>query len=178
MPVDKSLLDDFSKGQQMNVRQQTRFCRTHRTQTALETWRARRYPEVEWQGLERFAAHRGLLLNIVNGKPSHFRGVLAAKAASGQAQSMKDNLKPGYYGPRDFNLMCDYLVGEFGDLLKARAVDERVIAGRGSAAFIQAVLVAKLAVQLINDDMGVSVDEARAIMEESKTLGEMVHEEV
>ncbi|PNY26896.1 Uncharacterized protein TCAP_03177 [Tolypocladium capitatum] len=180
-PVDKALLDESSKGKRMNVRQQTRFCRKHRKQTAVEMWQANGYPKVDWQVLdERFAEHHTLLLDIVNGKSSHFRSILGEKIQSGQARSMKkeDNLNPGYYGPRGFNLMCDYLVNEFGDLLKEKAVDDRVIAGRGSAAFIQSVLVAELAVQLIKDDMGVSVADARDIMEESKSLGEMVHEEV
>ncbi|EQL00717.1 hypothetical protein OCS_03578 [Ophiocordyceps sinensis CO18] len=178
-PVDKSLLDDFSRGKRMNVRLQTRFCRQHKKQTAVETWQAKGYPEVDWEGLDRrFAAHRRPLLDIVNGKASHFRGILAQKIESGQARSMKKegNMNPGYYGPRGFDLMCDYIVDEFGALLKERAVDDRVIAGRGSAAFIQTVLVAELAVRLIGDDMGVSAEEARGIMEESKALGEMVHD--
>lgn len=178
-PVEKSLLDEFSRGNRMNVKQQTRFCQNHRKQTAMETWQARKYPEVNWHSLhKRFATHRGFLLGIVKGKPSHFRAVLAHKIESGQARSMKKegNMSPGYYGPRGFDLMCDYLVDEFGELLKEKAVDDRVIAGRGPAAFIQTVLVAELAVRLIKDDMGVSTEEARDIMEESKALGELVHE--
>ncbi|KAM4059467.1 RTC4-like domain-containing protein [Hirsutella rhossiliensis] len=178
-PVDKMLLDDFSWGKRMNVRLQTRFCRQHKKQTAMETWRAKNYPEVDWEGMDRrFAAHRSFLLGIINGNASHFRSILAQKIKSGQARSMKKegDMNPGYYGPRGFDLMCDYLVDEFGELLKEKAVDDRVIAGRGSAAFIQTVLVAELAVQLIKDDMGVSAEEARSIMEESKALGEMVHE--
>ena len=165
----------------MNVRQQTRFCQKHKKQKAIETWWANGYPDVDWQDMDRrFSEHHALLLDIVNGKSSHFRSILKEKIQSGQARSMKkeDNLNPGYYGPRGFNLMCDYLVNEFGSLLKERAVDDRVIAGRGSAAFIQSVLVAELAVQLIKDDLHLSVDDARKILEESKALGEMVHEEL
>ncbi|PHH93139.1 hypothetical protein CDD83_12 [Cordyceps sp. RAO-2017] len=178
--VDKALLDDFSRGRRLNVRLQTKFCEQHRKQAAMETWRARKYPELAWDGLaQRFAAHRAPLLAIVDGAPSHYRHALADRIASGRARSTRKegNLNPGYYGPRGFNLMCDYLVAEFGELLRQRAVGDRVIAGRGSAAFIQSVLVAELAVRLIADDMAVSPDEARAIMEESKALGEMVHDE-
>ena len=74
--------------------------------------------------------------------------------------------------------MCDYLVEEFGESLKENATKDRVIAARGSAAFIQSVLVAELAVQLIMEDMLASATEAREIMEESKALGELLHEEV
>ncbi|KAL3961784.1 hypothetical protein ACCO45_003307 [Purpureocillium lilacinum] len=174
-PVDKAALNDFSKGKRMNVRQQTKFCQKHRKQTALETWQAKGYPDVQWHDLtERFAKHRGHLLGIVNGNASHYRSILADRIASGQARSLRkeDNLNPGYYGPRG-STSC----ATISDLLKTRAVDDRVIAGRGSAAFIQAVLVAELAVRLVEDDMGVGEEEARRIMEESKTIGELVHEE-
>ncbi|KOS22487.1 hypothetical protein ESCO_002338 [Escovopsis weberi] len=180
-PVEKSLLEGFAKGKRLNVRMQARFCQSHKKQTALATWRERRYPKVDWERLEaRFAAHRGRLLGIINGGESHYRAKLAGRIELGQARDMKkeENLNPGYYGPRGFNVMCDYMVGEFGDLLKEKAVGDRVIAGRGSAAFIQSVLVAELAVQLIREDLGVSAESAREILEESKALGDMVHEEV
>ncbi|KAF7544219.1 hypothetical protein G7Z17_g10135 [Cylindrodendrum hubeiense] len=180
--VPDALLKEFSNGKRLNVRMQTKFCQTHKKQTAIDTWRERQYPaEILWSDLHsRFEDHRGFLLEVVSGKPSHFRSILANKIETGKARSLKkeDNLNPGYYGPRGFNLMCDYLVGEFGDLLKEKAVSDRVIAGRGSASFIESVLVAELAVRLIQEDMDVSTEEARDIMEESKALGEMIHEEI
>lgn len=178
--VDKAALDDFSKGARMNARQQTRFCQMHKKATALETWRRLKYPEVQWQELQgRFAQHREALLAMVEGAPSHYRSLLAHKIATGQARWMRDeaSMNPGYYGPRGFNLMCDYLVSEFGEALKARAVEDGVISGRGPAAFIQTVLVAELGALLIGDDMGVDGAEARRILEESKALGEMVHDD-
>ncbi|RCI11236.1 hypothetical protein L249_7245 [Ophiocordyceps polyrhachis-furcata BCC 54312] len=179
-PVNKALLDEFSRGKRMNVRQQTIFCRDHKKKTARETWRIMKYPEVDWRGLDkRFEAHRSYLLGIVDGNASHYRKILASKIESGQARSMmkEGNMNPGYYGPRGFKVMCDYLVGEFGGLLKRKAVSDRVIAGRGAAAFIQCVLVAELAVRLIRDDMDVSAEDARGILEESKALGEILHDE-
>ncbi|OAQ63335.1 RTC4-like domain-containing protein [Pochonia chlamydosporia 170] len=179
-PVDKMLLDDFAKGRRLNVRLQSKFCQKHKKQTATELWEQKSYPEVQWGGLEkRFTMHHELLLNIINGGDSHFRCIHKKNISSGKARSMKKegNMNPGYYGPRGFNLMCDYLVNEFSDLLKKKAVDDRVISGRGSAAFIQTVLVAELAVRLIMDDMNVTEEEARDILEESKALGEMIHEE-
>lgn len=178
--VDEGLLKDFSKGKRLNVRMQTKFCQRHKKHTAMETWTARNYPQIDWLQLEdRMAEHRDSLLGIVNGDESTFRTKLAAAIEAGKHRSLKkeDNLNPGYYGARGFNVMCDYLVREFGDLLKRRAVSDRVIAGRGSAAFIQSVLVAELAVKLIEEDMNVGIEEAMDILEESKALGEIVHEE-
>ncbi|KAH6898980.1 RTC4-like domain-containing protein [Thelonectria olida] len=180
--VPEALLKEFSKGQRLNVRMQTRFCHKHKKQSALDTWRERSYPaEILWSDLkDRFDEHHTYLLKVVRGEPSHFRSILANKIETGKARNLKKeaNLNPGYYGPRGFNLMCDYLVGEFGDMLKEKAVSDRVIAGRGSAAFIESVLVAELAVRLIQEDMDVSVIEARDILEESKALGDIIHEDV
>lgn len=179
--VDGTSLKDFSKGKRMSVRMQTKFCQIHKRTAARESWRDKGYPEVDWDTLEsRFADHDDFLLRIVSGEPSHFRTILGDKIESGKARSLKreDNMNPGYYGPRGFNLMCDYLVGKFANILMEKAVDDPVIAGRGPAAFIQSVLVAELAVQLVMVDMGVPLAEAREIMEESKALGEMVHEDL
>ncbi|KAF5250523.1 hypothetical protein FANTH_4298 [Fusarium anthophilum] len=178
--VSEQTLKDYSKGKRLNVQMQTRFCAKHKKETAMDTWRERGYPHVDWSRLEgRLDDHRAYLTKIVNGKQSFFRDILAEKIETGQARSLKKegNLNPGYYGPRGCKLMCDYLVEEFGESLKENATKDRVIAGRGSAAFIQSVLVAELAVQLIMEDMDVSASEAREIMEESKALGELIHEE-
>ncbi|GAB0135965.1 hypothetical protein EsDP_00004285 [Epichloe bromicola] len=179
--VDANLLHEFSKGKRLNVRLQTKFCQKHKKKTAEEVWQQKDYPQVDWDRLNgRFALHSDLLLTIINGSPSHFRTIHEKNIESGKARSMKKegNMNPGYYGPRGFNIMCDYLVEEFGDLLKKKAVDDKVIAGRGSAAFIQNVLVAELAVQMIMEDMRVSEDEARIILEDSKALGELIHEDM
>lgn len=180
--VDKTLLDGFAKGARLTVRMQTRFCQLHKQDAAQRTWNDQNYPEIEWDTVEdRFATHRGFLLAIVNGRGSHFRNILAKNVEEGKGRAMKnddENLNPGYYGPRGFVAMCDYLVSEFSDILKKRAVDDKVIAGRGSAAFIQAVLVAELGVRLIMEDMKVSESKARRIMENSKELGELVQQEI
>ncbi|KAG5957932.1 hypothetical protein E4U58_005580 [Claviceps cyperi] len=178
--VDAKLLHDFSKGKRLNVRLQTKFCHEHKKKSAEEAWQQKNYPRVEWDSIEtRFARHRAPLLAIINGRPSHFRTIHKGNIETGRARSIKKegNMNPGYYGPRGFNIMCDYLVEEYGNLLKKKAVDDIVIAGRGSASFIQNVLVAELAVQMIMEDMHVSEDEAIIILEDSKMLGELVHED-
>ncbi|KAL7958671.1 RTC4-like domain-containing protein [Trichoderma compactum] len=176
--VDMKLLKDFSNGKRLNVRLQTKFCEQHRKKSAMAAWESKAYPDVEWASLEaRFEKHQARLLDIINGEESFYRTALAEKIEQGQGRSMKkeENLNPGYYGPRGFNMMCDYLVKEYSDMLKKKAVHDKVIAGRGSAAFIQAVLVAELGVQLIMEDMLVSPEEARHILEESKPIGDLVH---
>ncbi|PHH78762.1 hypothetical protein CDD82_2857 [Ophiocordyceps australis] len=178
--VDKGLLDDFFQGKHMKVQMQMRFCQIHKKHSAVEAWQSRGYPDIDWQTLVgRFAAHRNFLLDIINGENSFFRTIQAHKIATGQARTVlkEGNLTPGYYGPRGFDMMCDYLGEEYKNELKDRARSDRVIAGRGVAAFVQTVLVAELAVRLIKDDMGVSEEDAREILEESKAVGDLVHTE-
>jgi hypothetical protein len=179
-PVKAEALKSLSKGR-MNVRMQTRFCRMHQKQTARDDWQLAGYPDINWDTLpDRLARHHDLLLSIVNGeRTSPFRDALAEDIRKGKSRTLRqeENLNPGYYGPRGFNLMCDFLVTNFSDLLKDRAVSDVVIAGRGSAAFIQAVLVAELAVELIKEDMSIGDAEARTVFHESKELGEFVHED-
>ncbi|KAM3447405.1 hypothetical protein MY3296_008756 [Beauveria thailandica] len=181
--VDRALLDDFFHGRRLNVHMQTRFCQLHKQRAAEQTWRDLGYPTIDWDASEaRFAAHREYLHSvIVDGRGSHFREAHARNVEKGSARTMlrrDDNFNPGYYGPRGLSAMCDFLVRTFGDALKDRAVDDRVIAGRGSAAFIQAVLVAELGVRLIMEDLELSEDEARQVMEDSKGIGELVQPEV
>ncbi|RSM16300.1 hypothetical protein CEP52_000335 [Fusarium oligoseptatum] len=180
--VSEIALKEYSKGKKLlTVQMQKRFCEKHKKETAMDTWRERGYPHIDWERLERrFGDHRAYLSRVIDGKRSHFRDILEEKIETGQGRSLKKegNLNPGYYGPRGGKLMQEYLVKEFSELLMEKAVSDHVIAGRGSAAFIQSVLVAELAVQLIMEDMDVSAAEARGIMEESKAVGEMIHEEV
>lgn len=182
-PVDGALLESYKQGRsRLTVREQTRFCQRHKAQKAADLWTARGYPTIDWEGLEeRMAGYYDSLKGVVEGiAPSSYRDALAAKIASGADRALKKegNLNPGYYGPRGFNFMCDKLVVYFGDMLKKHAVHDRVISGRGSAAFIQNVLVAEMGVRLIGEDMGVSLERAREILEESKGIGEMVHEDM
>lgn len=178
--VEAAILRDFSQGRLLNVNMRRKFCQKHKEETAKDIWRSRHYPTIEWDRIEdRFDEHRQFLLGIIRGEPSHFRRILADSIESGKAArtlQKEGNLNPGYYGTRGFNLMCDYLSSpDFNDVLKENAVGDRTISGRGLPAFVQGVLVAELAVRLIQDDMEVSSREAREIMEESKAVGELIH---
>lgn len=180
-PVSEEALRTFSKGNRMGVRQQQRFCHSHNKKSAQELYTSKSYPTIYWDELpSRIESHAPSLLPIINNTASSFyRSRLAEKVASGADRAMKseENLNPGYYGPRGYNMMCEILVQKWGKLLKEKAVKDRVISGRGSAYFIQTVLVAELASRLVSEDMGISLEEARGVLEESKDIGEMLHEE-
>lgn len=180
-PVAEEALSAFSRGKRMGVSAQQRFCKSHNKQAARELYESRAYPNIRWDELpSRIEAHLPSLVPVINNTtPSHFRDRLADKIAAGRDRAMKgeENLNPGYYGPRGLNVMCEILVHKYGKLLKEKAVQDRTISGRGSAYFIQSVLVAELACLLVGDDLGVGPEEARGVVEESREIGEMVHEE-
>ncbi|KAL6878693.1 RTC4-like domain-containing protein [Trichoderma novae-zelandiae] len=178
--VDSEQLADFAKGKRLNVERQQKFCASHKKKAAIAAWESNSYPQVEWTKLEsRFAKHHDHLVAIINGEASHYRTALADKIELGKERTAKKqgNMIPGYYGPRGFNVMTDYLVREFSDMLMKKAARDKVIAGRGVPMFIESVLVAELGVRLIMEDMCVSPDKARRILEESKDLGGLVHPE-
>lgn len=67
---------------------------------------------------------------------------------------------------------------EFTPLLKKMVVKDRLMASRGVAGFVESVIVPEVAVLLIKEDMNVGVGEARDILTDSASLGELIHEEV
>lgn len=110
--VDKLLQeeynDDYVKGKSWNIQWQERFCEWHRTQSAKEAWLKRRYPDIDWAGLEsRMKQHDDFLLSVLrNQKKSQYRDEYAAKVkAKSMSGGFKDStVKPGatvgYYGPK------------------------------------------------------------------------------
>jgi hypothetical protein len=184
--VEKSLLDNFSKGKwkgtQMPVAVQDMICRSHKMVSAKASWAENAYPTINWDVLEtRLNAHRPLLSQILDGKPSYYRDILAKKIKAGQDRTLLTSKRvdlPGYYGPRGLRAIQEYVITNFGSHVRSRAARDPTISKRGYGHYVQAVLVPELAVRLIMDDMGVSVEMARTIMEESVGLGELLSEDV
>ena len=185
--VDENVLKKFKKihpGLRMTLRQENLFCTFHKKKSAAKIWRKKRYPEIDWNGLdERIAKHYKFLRAILQGGESHYGDIFSQKIKSGQNRTLLKseddlNLSPGYYGARGLRAMTDNLTWKFSSLLRERSVKDRLISARGHTAYVQAVLVPELAVQLIKDDMGVDVEKARVIMEESISVGELMNEEV
>ncbi|KXH50835.1 hypothetical protein CSIM01_01684 [Colletotrichum simmondsii] len=179
--VDEKLLHDFSKGARLHIRKQIQFCRLHKKKSAEKAWDARGYPKIDWEGLDtRIATHYSFLGKIINGGPSHFGDLLLDKVKEGKNRTLlkaEDSLTPGYYGPRGLRAFSEHIIGRFSSILRERAVDDRLISSRGYSSYVEAVLVPELAVLLISDDMVVEAEEARSILEESKWIGDLLHED-
>lgn len=66
---------------------------------------------------------------------------------------------------------------ELGDEFRRRAVTDRLLRITGVADYVVTVLVPELAVMLIKEDMRACDEEARRILQESRRLGETLHED-
>jgi hypothetical protein len=181
--VDQDLLDDFGGGQKrMKVYQQQTVCRQHKVRSAKAAWASKGYPEIEWLELDsRISRQHRRLKKILKGGKSHYSERFGQSIKSGQSRTLfktKQSLTPGYYGLRGLRAMTEAIIEEFSGLLRIRAVQDRLISARGHTAYVQAVLVPELTVQLIMEDMNVTEEEARDIMQESIAVGELLHEDL
>ncbi|KAK3337424.1 RTC4-like domain-containing protein [Cercophora scortea] len=180
--VDERLLSDFKlKHPRMTLHQEQKFCHSHKKQAAKDEWIEKGYPDIKWSNLDaRISKHSDFLRNILKGGKSHYGDAFSQKIKAGQNKTLlksESNLTPGYYGIRGLRAMSENLIGRFSSLLRKRAVQDRLVSARGHTAYVQAVLVPELAVRLIKEDMAVGVEEARRIMKESISVGELLNEE-
>lgn len=182
-PVDPELLQQHLVGGRMNVKRQTAFCRLHKRKEAQDVQRSKGYPEVDWTTVEpRFEKHAAALSDILEGRcDSHYAARLAEQVDAGESRTILKTrgapLIPGYYGPRGLRVMAEFITKRFSGTIRRRAVADRLVAARGHAAYVQAVLVPELAVRLIMEDLSLDEERARGVMVESGGLGELVQEE-
>jgi len=180
--VDGDMLRRFSKGKTLSIRQQMKFCDFHKKDSAEGVWKDKGYPSIDWDHLDsRLERYQRPIRRIIEGGKSHFKSILAEKLATGQERTLKQterSLAPGYYGNRGLRVMSEFVIRHFNETLRARAVDDPVISGRGTTVFVSTVLVPELATRLIMEDMLVEMEEAIEILAESVDMGDLLHEDV
>lgn len=181
-PVDKPWLSEFSKNQRMTIARQAKFCHLHKKRSAKDIYAARGYPEINWETLEsRIAGQHDFLESLINGETSHYGDAHRESINTGKNRTLlktEDYPTPGYYGLRGMSVMTETIVEMFSSLLRERAPRYNLISARGYTGFVQSVLVPELAVRLIREDMSLdNEEEARVMMEESRTIGEILHDE-
>lgn len=177
-PVGSDELREYGP---MNTRKQEKFCLSHRIKTAKENWTSNRYPSIEWDLLDaRVSNHHGLIQRLITGETSYYRALLQEKVDQGKdrnLRTMTSNLIPGYYGPRGLRIISENIFREFTPLLKEYIIQDRLMAARGYTPYVQSVLVPEVAARLITEDLQITLPEARRIMAESASVGELLHEE-
>lgn len=120
--IEKSVHEDFEDrhGKNFSYKWQRRFCAFHKRLEAETKWRERRYPDIDWIGLERrMRKHDDFLTCVLNDTvDSHYREQLEAKLKPGTKsakQSYRAAIRPGasvgYYGPKGEKIMCVFPPG-------------------------------------------------------------------
>ena len=115
--VREDFEDQHSQARQWSYRWQQRFCKFHKEQEALEQWRVRGYPEIDWDGLAKRMQDRKFkqhLKRVLSGEiTSTFRKQFQERVKAGEksaAQAADSDIsgkgvQAGYYGPRGEKLM-------------------------------------------------------------------------
>lgn len=166
----------------MNIKKQERFCRSHRKREAEDEKELKGYPDIDWKNLDsRISKHHSFIKKLINGEESHYRDLLSEKVNAGKERTLlttTTNLTPGYYGARGLRIISENIMRKFTPLLKKQIVQDRLMSSRGFTPYVQAVLVPEVAVLLIMEDMSVKTEEAREILNDSASVGELLNEEI
>ena len=182
--VEQQHLDEFNTNNpRRTVANMRRFCDQHRLRQAKATWVDKGYPDIDWSRLEeRITGHYDFLSEILAGRrASYYDDRFAAVVRTGRNRSLfqsSANLTPGYYGIRGLRAMTEQLICALAPLLREISKVDKVVASRGHTMYLQSVLVPELGVRLVMEDMGVTEQEAREILEESTEVGELLNDEI
>lgn len=191
-PVEKAFLEEFSeeycRGERLTVASQTRFCDSHKKRSAMKDWASRGYPDIDWDILStRIRGHYRYLDSLLKpNTPSFYRDEMNELLQSSSRTKVKvksiihngGSITPGYYGMRGSRIMSENIMRRFAPKLRLLAKKDDLVFAQGVAPFVQTVLVSELAARLIKEDMKVSIEEARNILKESATVGDLLQEEL
>lgn len=184
--------DEYLEGKLMNYKWQQRFCRYHKQHEARQLWTQRRYPEIDWSGLERRMRRYHLhLKNVMRGETaSHYRDLLDERLKGRTKTTLQslDNDRhkrepvTGYYGPRGEKVMyvlllvhlmliwpltasrTDHIIAHLSDDLRKAASRDKLIAASGVSGGVSGFIQAVLVPELAVQLIGddSSIDERRA----------------
>jgi hypothetical protein len=198
-PVEQDYYWDYWRGKDKTVKNQNKFCRAHKTKSALDEYRSEGYPDIVWSTLpQRITTHRMELFKILNNdKSSGYRDRYEPIALTGKAAAVTLRRKdlpehvqqelesytlddhstyPGYYGPHGRRVITENVMKMLKNEIKKSS--DAVVQGSGPATFVQAVLVPETAILLIMEDCHVDREEAEQIREKTYDLGMLLNEEI
>lgn len=108
-PVEPALLQEFLAQNDRRVREQQRFCQSHKQRSAEREWREKGYPVIDWDTFdERIRGYFPPLEEILVAGRSFFRNILDSTMKSGKAKNFRltisgdglENMSCGYYGSK------------------------------------------------------------------------------
>lgn len=114
-PVEPELLAEFMAQPRRRVRDQHRFCESHRARSAEKEYRDRGYPTIDWDTFdERIQRHFPALEKLLEpDASSYYRNILDTALKSGKAKNFRltiagdglENISCGYYGTKGASRM-------------------------------------------------------------------------
>ncbi|KAL4887940.1 RTC4-like domain-containing protein [Aspergillus ambiguus] len=184
-PVDPRALMRFQAQSKQRIREQQRFCESHKTGSAEKEWREKGYPEIDWEGFdERIKRHFDDIESILlPDSTSYYRNILDESLKSGQTTNFRltldgdglETISCGYYGTRGAAKMLHGLTDRFSRTLRRLAAEDHIVKKIGVVGYAQHVLVPELATRLVKEDMGVNDESARMILRQSIDIGEKLN---
>ncbi|OQE39273.1 hypothetical protein PENCOP_c007G01656 [Penicillium coprophilum] len=183
--VDWASLELFKSQPKQRIREQMMFCESHKLRSAMDLWRERGYPKIDWDGFEeRVQSYFPELEKLlVPGAFSYYRNILST-SAPGKARNFRvragddERLKAmtcGYYGTMGATKILETIIRRFSVVVRRLATTDELIKTAGVAGYTQSVLVPELAALMVKDDMKVNDEDARRIMRESMEIGDRVN---
>lgn len=176
--------------QTLKFQQQQGFCTQHKIADAKEQWQRRHYPKkMYWEELEGFRIPEKipLLKEVINRQAASFYlDELDAeiKAAKGNRSKLRiylnegvvDIAKAGYYGPKGARIMTNVVTTLLTETLNKASQSESALRMAGVGAYVSAVLVPELTLQLVMDDMKLkTAKEGRKVLHESTEIGVLLN---
>ncbi|KAE8371795.1 RTC4-like domain-containing protein [Aspergillus bertholletiae] len=184
-PVDPELLLRFQSQPKQRIREQQRFCDSHKKSAAEKEWNDKGYPAIDWDTFDnRISGYFNDLESLlVPDSQSYYRNILDSTLKAGKAKNFRltlegdglETISCGYYGTRGSNKMLQALTRRFSRKLRRLAASDHIVKSAGVVGYAQAVLVPELAVRLVKEDMEVSDEVARQILRDSIDIGEKLN---
>lgn len=170
-------------------KKQQDFCVQHQVAEAKEQWRARGYPEINWDDFEKIRVPEKLpiLEQVITRKtPSFYLEQLdkKIKGAKGNRKALKlylnqgivDVAKQGYYGPKGARVLVGAITAELTRTLNGALKSDSTLRAAGVGGYVSAVLVPELTSLLVKEDMGLnSSKEARDVLDQSSQIGVLLN---
>jgi hypothetical protein len=200
-PIEREDYWEFwtGKDDERTYKNQSIFCLQHRTKSAEDEYKRKRYPAIDWSALpQRIKKHRMELFRILkNDQLSEYRDRYEPIARTGKAAAVPSRRKdlpeevqeklesyalddkstyPGYYGPHGRRVMTECVMRLLKNEIKQ--CSDPVVQGSGPATFVQAVLVPEMAILLISEDCQVDKAKAEEIREKTYEMGLLLNLEI
>lgn len=181
----KKIPSNFTESPPTATRARIGYCQRHENASILQDGKARGFPTSFDFQMVRSRIIR-LIPNvrkmISRRKESEFLIDIRAKTSRRNAaapmtmMTMFEDAQPGYYGPRGSELISEIVMKRLGDKIRNReSLLESLKFCGGVMGYISAIIVPEIGTLLIMDDMGVERTEAKKIMRESVSYGNVVN---